>query len=84
MSTAVVQSYPPVQTPLIDMNTGFVTQVWAKWFNQNYIQSGSSSSTTLTSLIATVAAQAVTITSLQTSNTALQKQVNGLSCGSVL
>ena len=79
-SNAVVQSYPPIQTPLTDKN-GVVSPVWAKWFNQNYIQSGSSSSTTLTSLIATVAEQATQITTLQTQNTALQNQANGLSCG---
>lgn len=80
MSTTLVQAYPPVQVPLLGSN-GLLNPVWAKWFQQSYVQSGGSSSTTLTSLIATVAIQATEISTLQTENTALQKQVNGLSCG---
>ena len=80
MSTTVVQSYPPVQVPLLGQN-GLLNPVWAKWFQQSYVQNGGSSSTTLTSLIATVATQATEISTLQTANTALQKQVNGLGVG---
>lgn len=74
--TAIVQSFPPVQTPLIGQN-GILHPVWAKWFQQNYIQTGSSSSTTLTSLIATVAEQATEISSLQEAVTTLQNETIG-------
>ncbi len=83
MSQSVVQAYPPVQVPICDRN-GVATPVWVKWFESNYIQTGGSSSTTLTSLIATVATQAAEIAALQAqiaNLVPLQNQVNGLSVG---
>lgn len=81
MSGTVIQSLPPIQSPMIDPKTGFVTQVWSKWFNQNYIQTGGSSSTTLTSLITTVELLTTEVNANTTNITAMQGQVNGLGVG---
>jgi len=81
MSSSVVQSYPPIQSPVVDLKSGIVSPVWSKWFNQNYIQSGGSSSTTLTSLIQTVAALTLVVNQNTADIKALQGQVNGLGVG---
>lgn len=79
-TSTVVQSYPPIQSPMID-SRGLVTPVWSKWFNQNYIQSGSSSSTTLTSLIQTVAALTLIVNGNSDDITELQNEVNSIGVG---
>ncbi len=82
MSTnSVVQAFPPITSPLIDVKTGIVTPVWSKWFNQTYIQTGSSSSTSLTSLIATVATINTQITTINATLTTYLNRINSLSVG---
>ena len=79
MSTSA--TLPPIQAPLVDQR-GILTHVWAIWFNNVNEQTGGTGSTSLASLITTVAEQAVEISTLQTQVSDLQIEVlNGLTVG---
>lgn len=76
-----VQSYPPIQSPLIDPGTGMITNIWSKWMSGLYIQTGTSNSTSLTSLIATVATIQSQISTINGTLTGLQNQINSFGVG---
>lgn len=48
-SNNLVQSFPPIQSPMTDKN-GAVTPIWSKWLSSLYIQTGGSTSSSVTEL----------------------------------
>lgn len=81
MSTSA--TIPPIQAPLVDQR-GILTHVWAIWFNNVNEQTGGSGSTSLASLITTVAEQAAEIADLQALTDTQQEQIDSISVGHYL
>lgn len=75
-----VLSPAPYQSQIVD-KSGMLTIPWVNWIRQLYIQTGAASSTSLTSLINTVAELSAQVTSNTADIGMLQTEVNDLNLG---
>lgn len=73
----------PYQSPMVDKSQK-MTPPWVNWFRQLFIQTGGSSSTSLASLIITVATLNATVATLQTNVSVMQDEIDGLEQGRVI
>lgn len=73
----------PYGNPMVSKD-GLLTPIWSKWIGQLFIQTGGSTSTSLSSVITTVATLSTTVTAQSAEISTLIDQVNGLSVGPIL
>lgn len=70
----------PYGSPMVDKKQ-MLTPAWTNWVRQLFVQTGGNSSTSLASLIITVANLSATVTTLESEISSLEIEVNGLSQG---